>query len=421
MDIVKFYNLFIECNFLFSTDSRVIEKGCIFFALKGDNFNGNLYAINALEQGAHFAVVDEDCGTDSRLIKVDNVLKYFQELANFHRRCFDIPIIAIGGSNGKTTTKNLLKSVLDKKYNTHCTQGNFNNHIGVPITLLNMPSDCEMAIIEVGTNNPGEIEELCSITAPNYGLITNIGKEHLEGFGTLEAVAKEESEIYHYLLKKQGTAFVNKDDEWLTRMSRAIENKVLFTKKETEIVSLVPHIKFNYKEQHFKSPLMGDYNLDNILTAVCIGEHFNVSLINIAEAIAEYQPDNNRSQLIKRKSNTVWLDAYNANPSSMQKAIENFAMMPQQNKVLILGDMFEMGINANLEHLELLKWTTKFDFATIYLLGDHFDAISQNCGLNTYKSMEVLGQAIKQFNYKDTSFLIKGSRGMKMERVLNFL
>ena len=421
MQVSKFYNHFIKANFNFTTDSRKISSGCVFFALKGDNFNGNSFAIKALEQGASYAVVDESVGTDNRLILVKDVLTYMQELAHFHRRCFDIPVIAICGSNGKTTTKNLIYRVLAKKYKTHCTQGNFNNHIGVPITLLEMPQDAEVAIIELGTNSPGEIAELCSITNPNYGLITNIGKEHLEGFVTLEAVAKEESEIYHYLLKNKGTAFINADDDWLSRMSRGLENKVLFTKADCKIETLVPTIQFSYKNVSFTSSLMGDYNLDNILTAIAIGEHLRVDLQYIRDGIAEYQPDNNRSQLIQKGTNTILLDAYNANPSSMQVAISNFAKMPQIQKVLILGDMFEMGPTANQEHDELLQWCTQFGFTKIYTLGDHFAAISVNSGISTPSSMEELGEEIKTVDYQNTAFLIKGSRGMKMERVVDYL
>ena len=421
MQVSEFYNHFIKANFNFTTDSRKISSGCVFFALKGDNFNGNSFAIKALEQGASYAVVDESVGTDNRLILVKDVLTYMQELAHFHRRCFDIPVIAICGSNGKTTTKNLIYRVLAKKYKTHCTQGNFNNHIGVPITLLEMPQDAEIAIIELGTNSPGEIAELCSITNPNYGLITNIGKEHLEGFVTLEAVAKEESEIYHYLLKNKGTAFINADDDWLSRMSRGLENKVLFTKADCKIETLVPTIQFSYKNVSFTSSLMGDYNLDNILTAIAIGEHLKVDLQAIRDGIAEYQPDNNRSQLIQKGTNTILLDAYNANPSSMQVAISNFAKMPQIQKVLILGDMFEMGPTANQEHDELLQWCTLFGFTKIYTLGDHFAAISVNSGISTPSSMEELGEEIKTVDYQNTAFLIKGSRGMKMERVVDYL
>ena len=408
-------------NFNFITDSRKISSGCVFFALKGDNFNGNSFAIKALEQGASYAVVDENVGTDKRLILVDDVLTYMQELAHFHRKCFDIPVVGICGSNGKTTTKNLIYRVLAKKYKTHCTQGNFNNHIGVPITLLEMPQDAEVAIIELGTNSPGEIAELCSITNPNYGLITNIGKEHLEGFGTLEAVAKEESEIYHYLLKNKGTAFINADDDWLSRMSRGLENKILFTKADCKIETLVPTIQFSYKNVSFTSSLMGDYNLDNILTAIAIGEHLRVDLQYIRDGIAEYQPDNNRSQLIQKGTNTILLDAYNANPSSMQVAISNFAKMPQIQKVLILGDMFEMGPTANQEHDELLQWCTQFGFTKIYTLGDHFSAISVNSDISTPSSMEKLGEEIKTVDYQNTAFLIKGSRGMKMERVVDYI
>jgi len=419
--VQSFYTLFVQCDFKFTTDSRSIKQGCIFFALKGEKFNGNTFAIKALEQGASYAVVDENIGNDERLIKVGNVLSFMQEVASFHRKCYDIPVIGICGSNGKTTTKNLIYSVLAKKYTTHCTQGNFNNHIGVPITLLQMPQDTEVAIIELGTNSPGEIQALCEIANPNYGLITNIGKEHLEGFGTLEAVAKEESEIYHYLLKNKGTAFINADDDWLTRMSRSIEHKVTFTKSDCKISTLVPTISFAYKSVAFTSPLMGDYNLDNILTAIAIGEYLNVDLQDIRDAIAAYQPDNNRSQLIEKGSNTILLDAYNANPSSMQVAIRNFAKMPQTDKVLILGDMFEMGPTANHEHDELLQWASQFEFTRVYTLGDHFATVSENSGIATPANMEELGKLINETNYENTAFLIKGSRGMKMERVLDYI
>ena len=421
MDIVKFYNLFTECDFQFTTDSRSISKGDIFFALKGDNFNGNTYAKQALNDGAAYAVVDEIEEQDGRLIRVDDVLQFMQDLAQFHRSCFDIPVIGICGSNGKTTSKNLIQIVLNSKYKTHCTAGNFNNHIGVPITLLLMPQDTEIAIVELGTNSPGEIEMLCNIARPNYGLITNIGKEHLEGFGTLEVVAKEESEIYKHINENDGHIFLNADDEWLTRMSRSITKKLNYSKSNVEIKSLVPNIHFEYKSLSFHSELMGDYNLDNILIAIAIGEHFNVPLENIQDAISSYEPDNNRSQLLKRGTNTIILDAYNANPSSMQVAIRNFANMPQSKKVLILGDMFEMGPTANQEHDELLQWCSQFNFNQIYTLGQHFASIFQNSGISTPSNMETLGAIIKNEKYQETAFLIKGSRGMKMERVLDFL
>lgn len=421
MELKKIYNLLIENEFRFTTDSRSVTQGCIFFALKGSNFNGNLFAAQALEQGASFAVVDEEVASNELIIRVPDVLRFMQEVAHFHRKCYDIPVIGICGSNGKTTTKNLIFAVLAKKYKTHCTQGNFNNHIGVPITLLQMPQNAEIAVIELGTNSPGEIAELCKIAEPNFGLITNIGKEHLEGFGTLEAVAKEESEIFHFLLSNNGTAFVNADDDWLLRMSRSIKNKITFSKETCRIKNLVPQIAFQYKDVTFTSPLMGDYNLDNILTAIAIGEYFDIELTDIRDGIATYQPDNNRSQLIEKGTNTILLDAYNANPSSMQVAITNFAKMPQDKKVLILGDMFEMGPTANKEHDDLLQWAIAFGFTKIYTLGNHFAAISQNSGINTSEDMKALGKEIETANYQNTAFLIKGSRGMKMEQVVEFL
>ncbi len=418
MELDKFYKLFITQGFRFSTDSRSIQRGDIFFALKGENFNGNKYALQALSDGASYAVVDENVGNDLRLIKVDNVLRYFQNLANMHRRAFSIPIIAIAGSNGKTTTKNLVEAVLKKSYRTHVTAGNFNNHIGVPITLLTMPQDTEIAVIEIGTNSPGEIRELCWICEPNFGIITNIGKEHLEGFGSLEAVAKEESELYHFLLKNEGHVFVNSDDEWLSRMSRAIENRAEYSKSSAIIENLVPSISFKYKDTAFVANLMGDYNLDNIIAAICIAEYFGVDLSIIAEAIREYSPDNNRSQIIKKGSNSIWLDAYNANPSSVSKAIENFKHLENKAKVLILGDMFELGKHADEEHLAIIDLFISLDFKEVFLLGDAFKRVSEQRSIKTFASMEELCSALEKRNFQNTSFLIKGSRGMKMERAL---
>tara|TARA_B100001059_G_scaffold179152_1_gene179825 strand:+ start:3536 stop:4801 length:1266 start_codon:yes stop_codon:yes gene_type:complete len=421
VQIEIFYKLFTECNFKFTTDSRTIHEDSIFFALRGENFNGNLFAIEAIKKGASYAVVDEKIEEDNRLILVDDVLTYMQNLAHFHRKCFDIPIIAIGGSNGKTTTKNLIINVLKQKYRAYCTQGNLNNHIGVPITLLQIPIDCEAAIIELGTNSPGEIEVLCKITDPTHGLITNIGKEHLEGFGSLEAVAKEESEIYHYLLKNNGVAIVNKDDEWLKRMSRSIEKTQYYSKKDVSIQSIVPFIEISMENKKIKSSLMGDYNLDNLLAAMAVGNHLGLNNEEIKQGIESYIPENNRSQWIHKGSNHILLDAYNANPSSMQVAIENFSKMSNEKQILILGDMFEMGDQAEKEHLDLLIWAKQFEFESIYLLGEHFNQVSANCGLETYATMKALGENLKSKDYKDTTILVKGSRGMKMERVLEYL
>ena len=421
MQIELFYNLLTRCEFKFTTDSRNIPKGGIFFALKGDHFNGNEFALQAIESGASYAVVDEIIKENDQLILVNDVLTFLQELSHFHRNCFDIPVLAVAGSNGKTTTKNIIETILKQRYKTHCTKGNFNNHIGVPITLLSIPIDCEIAIIELGTNNPGEIAELSQLVAPTHGIITNIGKEHLEGFGTLEAVAKEESELFHYLLKNNGIVFVNEDDEWLKRMSRAIQRKQCYSKNNIEIKALVPSICFDYQNIEITSPLMGDYNLDNILSSIAIGEHFKVPLNDIQQGILSYQPDNNRSQWIELNSNDILLDAYNANPSSMKAAIKNFNLLPHKNKIIILGDMFEMGNAAQKEHEELLQFAITFDFDTIYLLGDNFKKISENQDIYTCDNIQELGKKIKAKNYKNTAILVKGSRGMKMERVLDFI
>ncbi|MBR9918143.1 UDP-N-acetylmuramoyl-tripeptide--D-alanyl-D-alanine ligase [bacterium] len=415
MEISKFYRKLIEQDLKFSTDSRNIPEGAVFFALKGENFNGNLFAQESLEKGASYAVVDEGDYHDERIIKVNDVLDFFKELATFHRNCFDIPVLAIAGSNGKTTTKNLLAQCISKKYKTHFTAGNFNNQIGVPITLLQMPEDTEFAIIELGTNYPGEVEILCNIANPTHGIITNIGKEHLEGFGTLEAVAKEESELYLYLEKHNGTAFINADDEWLSRMSRRLEHKVLYSKGNYKNVSLIPEIEFDYHDLHFNSSLMGDYNLDNIAAAVSISEHFGVGLEKVRDAVNAYTAGDNRSQIIRTNHNMIWLDAYNANPSSMEKSIANFKNLGHENKILILGDMFELGEQATEEHNALLQWATSLGFSEILLLGDEFKKVAPHSGLEAFKSMEALLEHIKVKEYRDSAFLIKGSRGMRME------
>ncbi|MFY0643267.1 MAG: UDP-N-acetylmuramoyl-tripeptide--D-alanyl-D-alanine ligase [Bacteroidia bacterium] len=405
-------------GFKYTTDSRNIERGAIYFALKGDNFNGNKYAIQAIRDGASYAVIDEEVGHDIKLIKVDNVLRFFQEVANMQRRAFDIPVIAIAGSNGKTTTKNLVNAVLSKKFKTHVTAGNFNNHIGVPMTLLDMPQETEIAIIEIGTNHPGEIRELCKIVEPNFGLITNIGKEHLEGFGSLEAVAKEESELYAYLHTNNGVVFVNADDQWLTRMSKSLENKSNYAKSEFTEVNLVPSISFEYEGVAFNSSLMGDYNLDNIAAAIQIGQHFGVSLQDCAEAIASYTSENNRSQIIVKGESTVWLDAYNANPTSMNKALENFALLQQEKKYAVLGDMFEMGSQSETEHLEVLEFALSLPLEHIFLLGERFKTASAGKNCTAFTDKALLMEALTEHSTPSSAFLIKGSRAMRMEDLL---
>ena len=393
----------------------------MFFALKGAQFNGNRYAVQALEQGASYAVIDEEHGSDVKFIKVPDVLRYFQSVANMQRRAFSIPVIAIAGSNGKTTTKNLVERVLSKKYRTHVTQGNFNNHIGVPMTLLDMPQDTEIAVVEIGTNHPGEILELCRILEPNYGLITNIGKEHLEGFGSLEAVAREESELYLYLHRNEGTAFVRSEDDWLMRMSASLENKLYYSSLDLELNSLVPFIRFRYEGVPCQTQLMGSYNLHNILAALAIGKHFGVEPADAVEAISSYSPDNNRSQWVRGGSNEILLDAYNANPSSMELAIDLIGSMPQEQKVLILGDMFEMGKAADQEHQALLEFIEQAGFKEVHLLGGHFKKAAERTEFSVYNDMDALQRALVRKKYRNSAILIKGSRGMRMEEAVSAL
>ena len=417
-ELDKFYKLFISQGFRYTTDSRKIERGAIFFALKGDNFNGNQYAIQAIRDGASYAVVDEDVGHDVKLIKVENVLRFFQQVANMQRRAFDIPVIAIAGSNGKTTSKNLIHAVLSKRFKTHVTAGNFNNHIGVPMTLLNMPQDTEIAIIEIGTNHPGEIRELCKIVEPNFGVITNIGKEHLEGFGSLEAVAKEESELYAWLHSNDGTAFVNQDDKWLLRMSKSMENKCYYAKSAFSATSLVPSIAFKHQEVDFNSSLMGDYNLDNIALAIAIGDYFQIPVLETSDAISSYEADNNRSQLIIKDQSTIWLDAYNANPSSVTKALENFALLDHEHKYAVLGDMFEMGEHTENEHQAVLDYALSLPLEHVYTLGHSYKAVNKSKNCTSYIHHQELISALSSKSGPSSAFLIKGSRAMKMEDLM---
>lgn len=420
MKVSDFYTIFLQQEGKFTTDSRLITKGCIFFALKGENFNGNIFASQALEKGAAIVVIDEDIlPNNNAAILVPNVLFFMQQLAHYHRRCFDIPVIGIAGSNGKTTTKNLLFEVVKSHFKTHCTQGNFNNHIGVPITLLQIPNDCEVAIIEIGTNSPGEVEALSNMVAPTHGLITNIGKEHLEGFGSLEAIAHEESQLYRYLLENGGLTFVNKDDEMLHRMSKRLKDVVYYSKSLVSIHSLVPQVSFTWEETLFSSPLMGDYNLDNILAAISVGNYLDIPKQKIVSAIGNYVPSSNRSQIIEKETNQFWLDAYNANPSSMEKALKAFSELQGVNKIVLLGDMFELGEYSATEHENVLNYGLSLGFETIFTVGEHFYQ-TQNEVTKKFKTADELGLFLSQQNYTNTAFFIKGSRGVKMEKVMDY-
>lgn len=419
------YQKLTECNFKICTDTRKLEKDCIFFALKGDNFDGNKFVQKAVEGGAKWAFTDEPEFENSNIILVPDVLKTLQNLANYHRRKLKCKVIGIGGSNGKTTTKELMYSIFSQQFKTTCTKGNLNNQIGVPLTLLSISDDTEIAIVELGANKAGDIEELCNIAEPDWGLITNIGKEHLEGFESLEGVAKAESELYYFLLKNNGVAFVNSDDEWLHRMAARLKNVVWYSATDEQadvfckLVHDFPEIVFQYNNLQITSNLTGFYNFENIMAALAVAHIAGVSASNIKLGIELYMPHNKRSQIIKSANTYIFLDAYNANPSSMEKALENFARINYPNKIAILGDMFEMGSYAEQEHENIYTLAKSYNFSKLLVAGEHFCKQAILNGDNCYKNAEEINAILLNINLADTAIFVKGSRGMAMEKVLD--
>jgi UDP-N-acetylmuramoyl-tripeptide--D-alanyl-D-alanine ligase len=426
MSIEQLYAVYRQ-NPSVQTDTRKLKRGDIFFALKGPNFNGNLFARQAFDAGASFVVVDEDVDFSSnKVFRVNDVLNALQELALFHRRQFDIPFIAITGSNGKTTTKELVHAVLSSTYKTYTTQGNLNNHIGVPLTILSIDSDAEMAVIEMGANHLKEIESYCRIALPTHGIITNCGKAHLEGFGGIEGVRKGKGELYDFLRANDGTAFVMWDYDYLHSMSKGIPRVVKYgTGPGTDItgnlVQSEPFLQVSFSKgaaiDELKTQLVGNYNLPNILAAVAVGKLFSVSDQKIKQSIEAYAPSNSRSQLIKQDGNNIILDAYNANPTSMRAAIENFASLHAKNKVLMLGGMAELGAESLEEHRGIVELIKKYNWQDVVLVGGDFLKID-----HPYTKMNSSAEAAawyrgKQFH--DTYLLIKGSRSMQMEKVLS--
>lgn len=427
-EIEAIYEKYKECSGV-STDTRQLKEGTLFFALKGPNFDANAFVRDALEQGAKYAVVsDESYLEDERCLLVEDTLQALQLLANHHRRQLEIPVLGITGSNGKTTTKELIDAVLSQKYNCRATRGNLNNHIGVPLTLLNAPSDTDILVVEMGANKLRDIHELCQIAEPTHGLITNIGKAHLEGFGGFEGVLRTKSELYQFLLDHKGTAFINSRNELLYNMSKRFENPVLYPAKgdyyHCELLSADPFVELEAEnKEKVSTRLMGVYNFENIAAALCVGKFFGVDAQKANEAVANYAPSNNRSQLIEKDNgNYIILDAYNANPTSMKVAIENFAALKRPKKVLILGDMKELGEDNVHEHHELGRLVAKYRFERILLCGlSIIEVLENNPEAVHFESREMLMNYLKSKKYRDTTFLIKGSRSMGLEEAVNYL
>jgi len=418
MKIANLYKLYCQ-HFLVDTDTRNIRKNTLFFALKGDNFNGNSFAEEALKLGASFAIVDEEAyETKENIILVNNVLETLQQLANYHRRHLKIPIIGLTGSNGKTTTKELIHVVLNKKHNTQATKGNLNNHIGVPLTLLSMTDKTELGVVEMGANHLKEIALLCAISEPDFGYITNFGKAHLEGFGGMGGVIKGKSELYAFLKENNKTVFVNPEDKIQVEKTQEI-NTINFKVEALRFLEANPFVKLSYNNNTIQSNLIGAYNYSNIAAAITIGAYFKVSDEAIKEAIESYVPKNNRSQIIETKSNKIILDAYNANPSSMKVALENFAAINAETKVVILGDMFELGDESLQEHQAIVDLAISLNFETTFFVGENFNQLKTDA--HQFKTYELLEDYIKKNPLENQSILIKGSRGMRLERVLDII
>jgi UDP-N-acetylmuramoyl-tripeptide--D-alanyl-D-alanine ligase len=424
--IDQLYQKYLECNHV-STDSRAVQDQSLFFALNGPNFKGTTFAQQALEKGARYAVVDDPELASDTCFVVKDTLQALQDLARYHREQFTIPVIGITGSNGKTTTKELIHAVLSQQYNTLYTQGNLNNHIGVPLTLLRLKPEHEMAIIEMGANHIGEIALLSSIALPDYGMITNIGKAHLEGFGSLEGVARGKSELYLHLDAKGGTVFVNTGNEHLMRMSRRIDKKITYPAPtdfyHSELIEASPYVVYRDEAgNEGTTQLVGSYNYENMAAAACIGKYFNVPLEKINAAIATYSPENNRSQVMQKGSNTLILDAYNANPTSMAAAIRNFGNMEASRKVMVLGDMFEMGPESAAEHNLIGNIIAEHNFDTVLLCGkDMQHAAAGHTEFRHFDTKQELQEWLLKNPVTESYVLIKGSRGMGLETLVEML
>jgi UDP-N-acetylmuramoyl-tripeptide--D-alanyl-D-alanine ligase len=427
MEITKLYERYLQSRKV-STDTRQITPGSVFFALKGDKFNANEFAEEALSKGASYAVIDEaKFKKDDRFMLVPNVLDTLQKLARYHRDQLQIPVIGLTGSNGKTTSKELVHAVLSKKFKTYATRGNLNNHIGVPLTLLAIDQHQEMAVVEMGANHLGEIALLCEIANPTHGFITNIGKAHIGTFGGFENIIRGKSELYQHLLSHNGQVFINSKSEILANMAKRFKNPLFYPSQgdyyHAELISADPVVRFRAENgDEVDTHLVGSYNFENIAAALCVGKFFGVEAKVANQAVSEYVPSNMRSQIVKKGGNTIILDAYNANPSSMQAAIENLSAMKSNKKVLILGDMFELEEEAAKEHESIGRLIREKGFKNVYLCGSLFKAALHEIPEAKYfvKKEELINE-LKQFPINDATVLVKASRGIGLESVVDFL
>lgn len=420
MDTSNLYSIYKKNPYVFiDTRKQDKNKKGIFFAIKGDNFNGNKFALDAITNGCSYAIIDDPTyNTHSKTILVDNALKSLQDLAKIHRDNISIPIIGITGTNGKTTSKELIHNVLSSQYTCYATEGNFNNHIGVPLSILEISAEYDLAIIEMGANHQNEISLLCSISQPNYGVITNMGTAHLEGFGSLEAIIKSKNELYDFIRNNKGHLFVNNEDKKLLDLSKKISRTTYgktgdiyasIAKKET-------YIQISYNKNCIYSQLIGDYQFYNIMLAICIGEHFDITIKNIKKSIKKYKPENNRSQIIKTKKNTLIMDAYNANPSSMIAMLTSFSNQEYENKMCILGDMLELGQYSEIEHKKIVLLCDELMLDVIYI-GNEFRKINKDSFINRDSFISY----IKEKPLKNKTILLKGSRGIYLEKLIDIL
>jgi UDP-N-acetylmuramoyl-tripeptide--D-alanyl-D-alanine ligase len=424
VDTKKLHSLFTSSSGV-SIDTRKISKNEIFFSLKGDNFDGNKFALEAIKKGAKFSIVDDKKlkDIDDRIIYVDDTLKALQEISNYHRSLFDTKVIGVTGSNGKTTTKNLIYSILSESYNVIKTKGNFNNHIGVPLSLLQIKDDIDIAIIEMGANHIGEIKTLCEIAMPDFGLITNYGYAHLEGFGGFEAVIKGKSEIFDYLTQNYGHIILNNDDsiqlenckgDLAITYGQKVDSEFIFKYKKEDDFLLIENDGDKYKCE-----IYGDYNFSNIAASITIGKFLDLSSTEIQKGLISFKNDSNRSEIINYGNNKLYLDAYNANPSSMKAAISNFENIIADNKILILGDMFELGNYSNEEHQKIIDFIDNKDYIKVYLVGENFYHCNAKSNyFERYRSTEEMSKSIKIKDFNSTNILIKGSRGLGLEKLI---